>query len=74
MSYRQSPLRPTGSGRRSGRGRRGPSVGLVLLLVVILAGAAVGAFYLYPRSSHGHAAGVTAAVVPFLAVSDRVAD
>ena len=59
MSYRQSPLRPSGRSGRSGRGRRRPGVGLILLLVVILAGAAVGAFYLYPRSSHGHAAGAT---------------
>ncbi len=56
MSYRQSPLRPSGP---RGRGRRGPGVGLILLLVVILAGAAVGAFYLFPRSSHGHPAGAT---------------
>jgi cell division protein FtsI/penicillin-binding protein 2 len=56
VSYRQSPLRPTG---RGGRGRRGPGAGLILLLVVILAGAAATAFFLYPRSSHGHAAGAT---------------
>jgi hypothetical protein len=46
VSYRQSPLRTTGRGGRDTRGRRGPGVGLILLLVVILAGAAVGAFYL----------------------------
>jgi cell division protein FtsI/penicillin-binding protein 2 len=55
VSYRQSPLRSPGRGGRGPRGRRGPGVGLILLLVVIVAGAAVGAFYLYPRSSHGHA-------------------
>jgi cell division protein FtsI/penicillin-binding protein 2 len=60
VSYRQSPLRTTGRGGRGPRGRRGPGVGLILLLVVILAGAAVGAFYLYPRSSNGHTPKTTA--------------
>jgi cell division protein FtsI/penicillin-binding protein 2 len=56
VSYRQSPLRSSGRGGRGPRGRRGPGVGLILLLVVILVGAGVGAFYLYPRSSHAHKA------------------
>jgi len=60
VSYRQSPLRTPGRGGRGPRGRRGPRVGLILVLVVILAGAAVGGFYLYPHSSHGHAPKTTA--------------
>ena len=73
MSYRQSPLRTTGRRGRGPRGRRGPGVGLILLLVVILAGAAVGAFYLYPRSSKGHtpkaSAGTPSAASPSAIVS-----
>ena len=60
MSYRQSPLRSTGRRGRGPRGRRGPGVGLILLLVVIVAGAAVGGFYLYPRSSKRHTPKATA--------------
>ena len=73
MSYRQSPLRTTGRRGRGSRGRRGPSVGLILLLVVILAGAGVGAFFLYPRSSKGHtpksAGGTPSAASPSAIVS-----
>jgi len=75
VSYRQSPLRSTGRRGRGPRGRRGPGVGLILLLVVIVAGAAVGAFYLYPRSSKGHTpkatAGTPSAASPSAIVSPK---
>jgi cell division protein FtsI/penicillin-binding protein 2 len=49
VSYRQSPLRPRGGGRRRSRA---PLIGV---LVVVLAAAGVAGFYLYPRSSKGTA-------------------
>jgi cell division protein FtsI/penicillin-binding protein 2 len=49
MSYRQSPLRPRGGGRRR------PSTGLIVVLVLLLVAVAAGGLYLYPRlGKHGH--------------------
>ena len=54
MSYRQSPLRPRGGGRRRSRGP------LIIVLVVVLAAAGVAGFYLYPRHTKNTAKAGTA--------------
>src|SRR5437763_12355527 len=52
MSYRQSPLRP------SSRRRRGPTPGVVLLLVIVLAIGAGTAYY-FRAHAKKHTAGTT---------------